>query len=263
MTAVRSNADGGSTAKAAAAEPRSASESNSTELLEKENEELRRNSEYRSLFLSRLAHELRTPLTSILGFSEILLSQEKLTEAQRSFCERIQSSAQQLQAHLNQLSDLAKLESGQTKLSQDRISIAETIRDVLPALQRSADKKRLRLVCETAEDLPIVISDRARLRQLIYNALAYSVSRSPEAASVKARADASSGRVAITILDHGDPISDPARLGILTADDNSSTGELGLCIARQSMALLGGSICARNLETGVELRIELPIRWPT
>ena len=263
MTSARSNADGGSTAKAAEAAPRSASStSNSTELLQTENEELRRSSKYRSLFLSRLAHELRTPLTSILGFSEILLSQEKLTDAQRGFCERIQSSAQQLQAHLNQLSDLAKLESGQTKLSGDRISIAEMIRDALPALQRSAEKKRLKLVRETAEDLPIVISDRARVRQLIYNALAYAVSRSPEAARVEARAEASSGGVVITIVDSGDPISEPARVGILMADDNSSTGELGLCIARQNVELLGGSISARNLETGIELRIELPIRLP-
>lgn len=264
MTGTKSNADAGSTARAAAADPRSASSaSNANEALEKENKELRLNSDYRSLFLSRLAHELRTPLTSILGFSEILLGQEKLTDAQRSFCERIQSSAQQLQVHLNQLSDLAKLESGQTRLSQDRISIAETIRDVLPALQRSAEKKRLRLECETAEDLPVMFSDRARLRQLIYSALAYSVSRSPEAASVKARADAGSGRVVITILDQGEPISDPASVGILTADDNSSTGELGLCIARQNVGLMGGSISARNLERGVELRIELPIRRPT
>ena len=263
MTAARSNADGGSTAKAAEVAPRSASSaSNSTELLQKENEELRRNNKYRSLFLSRLAHELRTPLTSILGFSEILLSQEKLSDAQRSFCERIQSSAQQLQAHLNQLSDLAKLESGQTKLSQDRISIAETIRDVLPALQRSAEKKRLKLVGGTAEDLPIVISDRARVRQLIYNALAYAVSRSPEGAAVKAQAEAAAAAIVVTIVDSGDPISEPARIGILAADDNSSTGELGLCIARQNVALLGGSISARNLETGVELRIELPIRLP-
>src|SRR5437588_4781235 len=142
MTSARSNADGGSTAKAAEAAPRSASStSNSTELLQTENEELRRNAQYRSLFLSRLAHELRTPLTSILGFSEILLGQEKLTDAQRGFCERIQSSAKQLQAHLNQLSDLAKLESGQTKPAHDKISIAETLRDTLPALARSAEKK--------------------------------------------------------------------------------------------------------------------------
>ena len=262
MTATKSNADRGSAATTAGAPPRSASAKSESAELQKENEELRRNSHYRSLFLSRLAHELRTPLTSILGFSEIMLSQEKLTEAQRGFCERIQSSAQQLQAHLNQLSDLAKLESRQTKLSEEKISVAETLREVLPALARARDKKRLKLLCEVPEDLPVLISDRARVRQLIYNALAYSISRSPEGKTVEAKVEAKPDALVITILDGGDPISNPPSVGLLTVDDNSSTGELGLSIARQNVELLGGSMRARNLETGAELQIELPIRLP-
>jgi signal transduction histidine kinase len=259
---ANTKSESGSAVKAADLSKPASTENDATEVLQKENEDLRRTSQYRSLFLSRLAHELRTPLTSILGFSEIMLSHEKLTEAQRGFCERIQSSAQQLQAHLNQLSDLAKLESGQTKLSQDRVSLAETLRDVMPALQRSAEKKRLKLTCETSENLPVVISDRARVRQLIYNSLAYAVSRSPEGAAVTAKADADGDRIMITITDAGDPISDPSRLGILSPDDNSNTGELGLSIARQNVELLGGSITGRNVEAGVELRIELPIHLP-
>ena len=196
-----------------------------------------------------------------MGFAEILLAHEKLTDAQRGFCERIQSSAKQLQAHLNQLSDLAKLESGQTKLTQDKISITETLRDTLPALARSAEKKGLKLRCDAPEDL-VVVSDHARVRQLIYNALAYAVSRGPDATTVKAKAEANSSGVLITIVDEGDPISDPAGVGILTADDSSSTSELGLSLARQSIEMLGGSISARNLESGVEIRIELPISLP-
>jgi signal transduction histidine kinase len=256
MAATKSKAKreiaGGATATAS-------STATSAESLQQENAELRRNSQYRSLFLSRLAHELRTPLTSILGFSEIMLSQEKLTPAQRGFCERIQSSAHQLQSHVTQLSDLAKLESGQTGLSIDNISVTEILHDILPALARSAEKKRLKLVCESADDLPRLSSDRPRVRQLIYNALAFSVSRSPEGERVIAKAEGNSAGVVITIVDGGDAIPDPSRIGILTADDNSAnTGELGLSIARQNAEILGGSISARNLERGVELRIELP-----
>lgn len=60
--------------------------------------------------MAHLGHELRTPLTSILGFSEILLSQEQLTDAQRNFCERIQNSAQQLQRTLNHMADLSRMD---------------------------------------------------------------------------------------------------------------------------------------------------------
>jgi|SRR5215831_11315805 len=78
--------------------------------LKAQNRELLDLTEWRSTSMAHLAHELRTPLTSILGFSEILLSQEELTEAQRNFCERIQNSAQQLQRTLNDLSELSRVE---------------------------------------------------------------------------------------------------------------------------------------------------------
>lgn len=76
--------------------------------LEGENLKLRSLAEHHSASISHLAHELRTPLTSILGFAEIMLSQEELTDAQRNFCERIQNSAHQLQRSLNQLSELSR-----------------------------------------------------------------------------------------------------------------------------------------------------------
>jgi len=79
--------------------------------LKEENQKLHDLAQWRSASLAHLAHELRTPLTSILGFSEILLSQEELTDAQRNFCERIQSSAQQLQRTLNDLAELSRSEA--------------------------------------------------------------------------------------------------------------------------------------------------------
>ena len=266
MAQTHSDADGASAAKATEASRRSDTgfaKKADFETLQNQVRELQQTTKYRSLFLARLAHELRTPLTSILGFSEIMLSQEKLTDAQRGFCERIQSSAHQLQSSLNQLSDLARLEAGQTKLSEEKIAIGETLRDVLPALARSAEKRRVRLRSEADGDLPSVISDRARVRLVIYNLLAHAISRSPEDAIVMAEAKAVPDGVAISITDVGDPIADPARIGILDADDNSSTGELGLSIARQNVEILGGSITASNGEGEVQLTFTLPLRPAT
>jgi len=79
--------------------------------LKAQNTELLDLTEWRSASMAHLAHELRTPLTSILGFSEILLSQEELTDSQRNFCERIQNSAQQLQRTLTELSELSRAEA--------------------------------------------------------------------------------------------------------------------------------------------------------
>lgn len=258
MSQAKQPAESGSTAKAVEAPPRPTRDD--LEVLQKQIRELQQATQYRSLFLSRLAHELRTPLTSILGFSEILLSQEKLTDAQRGFCQRIQSSAQQLQSSVNQLSDLARLEAGQTKLSEDNIALGETLRDVMPACARSAEKKRVRLSVTVEDDLPVMISDRARIRVVIYNLLTNAISRSPGGGMVKAEARVIAGGVAISITDAGDPIDDPSRIGILEADDNSSSGELVLSIARQNVEILGGEIRARNADGEVEVTVTLPLR---
>ena len=263
MAQTHADAEGGSVAKAAEPSPRldtGVAKKADLETLQQQIRELQRTTKYRSLFLARLAHELRTPLTSIMGFSEILLSQEKLTDAQRGFCERIQSSASQLQSSLNQLSDLARLEAGESKLAQEEIALGETLRDVLPALARAADKRRVKLRSAAPDDLPIVISDRARVRLVIYNLLVHAISRSPEGAVVVAEAKALPDGVAITITDAGDPIAAPERIGILDADDNSNTGELGLSIARQNVEILGGSITASNRDGEVQLTFSLPLR---
>src|SRR5574341_14392 len=264
MAPSKPKADPGSATKVATPRPRPAPvDRENIEALGMENDQLRHHSQYRSQFLSRLAHELRTPLTSILGFSEILLSQEKLTDAQRGFCERIQSSAQQLQASLNQLSDLARLEYPQAKLSPEKISIAEILREVGPALTRSLEKRRGKLSYNASDNLPRIVSDRARVRLVIYNVLAYAISRSADGATVYADASAAPHGVSISVRDSGDPLADTSRIGVLDEDDNSSTGELGLSIACQNSQILGGRISARNLEGEVELRIDLPNSPPT
>jgi signal transduction histidine kinase len=81
-----------------------------TDRLKEQNQQLLDLTEWRSASIAHFAHELRTPLTSILGFSEILLSQEELTDSQRNFCERIQNSAHQLQRTLSELAELSRTE---------------------------------------------------------------------------------------------------------------------------------------------------------
>src|SRR2546423_11853746 len=120
--------------------------------LEEQNRKLQQVAEYRSAFLARLAHELRTPLTSILGFSEILLTHEELTETQRGFCERIQNSAHQLQGSLSQLSDLSRLEAGQSELHIEEFSIEDLLREACQGLARQAQKQNAEIRCEVGDD---------------------------------------------------------------------------------------------------------------
>src|SRR5215510_13452552 len=177
--------------------------------LEEANRELRRVSHYRSLFLARMSHELRTPLTSILGFSEILLDQEELTESQRRFCQKVQDSGFQLQASLNQLVDLSRIEAGQTEVFFQEFSLRETVRESCAAAARMAQKQQVKIESEVAPEITTIVSDHGKLRQTIFNFIAWAVSRSPSGETVKVRVDIDDqGVLSIRIVDNGEPRAD-------------------------------------------------------
>src|SRR6185503_13053644 len=160
-----------------------------TEELEEANRELRRVSHYRSLFLARMSHELRTPLTSILGFSEILLDQEELTDTQRRFCQKVQDSGFQLQASLNQLVDLSRIEAGQTEVFLQEFSLRETLRESCAAAARMAQKQQVKIDYELTPQITTIVTDQGKLRQTLFNFIAWAVSRSPAGESVKVNVD--------------------------------------------------------------------------
>jgi two-component system sensor histidine kinase BarA len=232
--------------------------------LENANRELRRVSRYRSLFLARMSHELRTPLTSILGFAEILLDQEDLTEPQRRFCQKIQDSGLRLQASLNQLVDLSRLEAGQTDLFLHEFSLRETLREVCGSLTRLAEKQEVVIDCRTPPDLGNIVSDEGKLRQVLYNFLAHAIGRSPAGArvEVEVRAEGDEGLL-IVIGDEGPPPEDPEHIfDAVDVDAPSESGtnmnELGLVIARRLLDALSGGVSLTQHPDGLEVRLTLP-----
>ncbi|HEX8475013.1 MAG TPA: HAMP domain-containing sensor histidine kinase [Pyrinomonadaceae bacterium] len=235
--------------------------------LEEANLELRRVNRYRSLFLARMSHELRTPLTSILGFAEILLDQERLTDPQRRFCEKIQGSGLQLQTSLNQLVDLSRLEAGQTELFLHEFSLRETLRESCAAVGRLAQKQEVKVECCTAPELGSIVSDEGKLRQVLYNFLAHAIGRSPTGAHVKVRVGVEpSTRFRIEITDEGEPLLDPAHIFDpvdLDAPNERGTNmnELGLVIAHRLLGVLGGNIkLDSGAKQGLTVHLELPAR---
>jgi signal transduction histidine kinase len=235
--------------------------------LEEANRELQRVGRYRSLFLARMSHELRTPLTSILGFAEILLDQEDLEGPQRRFCEKIQSSGFQLQASLNQLVDLSRLEAGQTELFLHEFSLRETLRESCAAVARLAQKQSVKLDCTTAPELGGIVSDEGKLRQVLYNFLAFAIGRSPAGGHVEVYAAPDEGdRIRVEIKDGGEPLTDQAHLfDPVDIDAPSERGtnmnELGLVIAHRLLHVLGGSVTLHEGDpTGLSVRLSFPAR---
>src|SRR6266576_2167626 len=183
-----------------------------TVALEEANRELRHVSHYRSLFLARMSHELRTPLTSIMGFTEILLDQEKLTPPQERFCRKIQNSGMQLLTSLNQLVDLSRLEVGPAEIFLQEFSFQETLRETCAAVSRQAQKREIEIECNLEPEITTIVSDQGRLRQVLYTFLAWAVGRSREGQRVKINARLMDGALLqMQIEDEGEPIKDMSR----------------------------------------------------
>ncbi len=231
--------------------------------LEEANRELRHVSHYRSLFLARMSHELRTPLTSILGFTEILLDQEKLTEAQTRFCRKIQNSGIQLLTSLNQLVDLSRLEVGPSELFLQEFSLRETLRETCAAVERLAKKHAVKLEYDLAPNITTIVSDQGRLRQILYTFLAWAVSRSTEGKLVTAYAELLDGQyLTVQIDDEGQPIRDMSR--VFDPEETPRAGktdlnELGIIVGRRLLEVMKGTVTLQNRESGgVCTIIQLP-----
>ena len=232
--------------------------------LEDANRELRRLSHYRSLFLARMSHELRTPLTSILGFSEILLDQEELTDTQRRFCQKVQDSGFQLQASLNQLVDLSRLEAGQTEVFLQEFSLRETLRESCAAAARMAQKREVKIEYELAPEITTIVSDQGKFRQIVFNFIAWAVGRSPIGDAVKITATLNQpAHLQLEITDNGEPVPEMERLfdPESSGADDPNINHLGIIIARRMLELLEGSVSIKNCEPqGIVVTIQLPAK---
>lgn len=237
-----------------------------TVALEEANRELRHVSHYRSLFLARMSHELRTPLTSIMGFTEILLDQEKLTEPQRRFCQKIQNSGTQLLTSLNQLVDLSRLEVGPAELFLQEFSLPEALREACAAVDRSAQKQEVSLEYVVAPELTTIVSDRGRLRQILYTFLAWAVSRSKSGQSVSTFVEVDGPFLRVQIDDDGEPVKDLLRLfdpEETPRDGRTDLNALGIIIGRRLLEVMKGTVTLQNRESGgLRTLIQLPVGQP-
>jgi two-component system sensor histidine kinase BarA len=232
--------------------------------LEDANRQLRRVSHYRSLFLARMSHELRTPLTSILGFSEILLEQEKLTAVQSRFCKKIQDSGLQLQTSLNQLVDLSRLEGEQPDIFLQEFSVREVLRESCAAVARPAHMNQVVLEYDLAREVTTVVSDQGKLRQILYNFIGWAVSRS-SSGQVSVYADLIDATlIRIRIDDSGEHLADLS--GVFDPEElpggrEATVNELGIIISHRLIDIISGNVTLQNRDDGgLRVLIQLPAR---
>jgi signal transduction histidine kinase len=233
-------------------------------------------------FLATMSHELRTPLNSILGFSDVLGGAANLTEKQARFVANIQKSGRDLMALINDLLDLAKIESGKMEVQPSEFLVSDVIERQTAALAPMAEKKNIELTSEAARDLPRVWQDAGKLQQILNNLMSNAVKFTPEGGRVRV-----TGRLA-DVDGHAPPqfelVVEDTGIGIPLEDQDtifekfrqgrSAPGQrdtmtreyggtgLGLSIVMELTKLLGGEVFLESeFGKGSAFTVRLPVRY--
>jgi signal transduction histidine kinase len=214
--------------------------------------ELEKANRAKSQFLANMSHELRTPLNAIIGFSALLAEgvPGPLTAKQRRHVGHIQTSGQHLLAVINDILDLSKVEAGKMTLTLQPVDLGQVVQESLTLVRGEAAAKGLRLEAAVPADLPPVLADRIRLKQILSNLLSNAVKFTPEAGAVTVGARAAEEGLAIWVQDTGVGIApeDQERIFREFEQADNSLGRqhqgagLGLALTRKLVELHGGRV---------------------
>jgi protein-histidine pros-kinase len=225
-------------------------------------------------FLASMSHELRTPLNAILGFTGTLLMElpGTLNDEQTTQLRTVQRSGRHLLSLINDLLDLARIQSGKMQFEYEPIDCHELLEEVAAGLRPLADEKGIALEVIAGEDRLELRSDRRALSQILIN-LANNAIKFTDEGSVHLKfSQALAGKVPVTrfgVTDtgHGIKTEDQERLfaafeQIGDSDGGLSEGTgLGLYICQTLAPLIGGSITFES-ELGVGSTFALDVGWP-
>ena len=254
-----------------------------TDALRMANEELRSTNDalaqanrLKSEFLANMSHELRTPLNAIIGFSELLTDQVfgPLNDKQSRYVENVLTSGRHLLNLINEILDLAKVESGKMELNLEPFSPEASITDVTNMVRPLADKKSLTLRMESVQPLGLVVADPKRVKQILYNLLSNAIKFTPEDGTVTVRTNLTPPgptpkwwEVAVHDTGIGIAPNDQARIfnefeqvDGTHAREFAGTG-LGLALTRRLIEMHGGTLSLESiLGEGSTFTMQIPLK---
>ncbi|MEI8028798.1 MAG: PAS domain S-box protein [Comamonadaceae bacterium] len=209
----------------------------------------------KSEFLSSMSHELRSPLNAILGFAQLMESGTPLpTPTQKSSINQILQAGWYLLELINEILDLALIESGKLSLSMEPISLLEVLHDCQAMIEPQAQKSGVRMTFPDSDSHYFVNADRTRVKQVLINLLSNAIKYNRAGGSVEVTVSAiTEGRLHINVRDTGEGLSKEKlaqlfqpfnRLG-QEAGEEEGTG-IGLVVSKRLIELMGGEIGAES-----------------
>jgi Na+/proline symporter/nitrogen-specific signal transduction histidine kinase len=234
------------------------------------NERLQELDRMKDDFVSTVSHELRTPLTSIRALAEILADNPDTPEVKRQrFVGIILKETERLTRLINQMLDLAKIESGRAEWRAEALDVGELVHEAEGSVDALYREKGVRLETELPDELPAVRADRDRLMQVVLNLLSNAVKFcARDRGVVRVRLIAEADRVQVDVIDNGVGIAPEhherifekfRQVGDTLTDRPQGTG-LGLPISRQIVRHLGGELWVESdVGRGATFSFTLPV----
>jgi PAS domain S-box-containing protein len=205
----------------------------------------------KSDFLSAMSHELRTPLNAILGFAQLMETGAPLpTPGQQDSIEQILQAGWYLLALINEVLDLALIESGKLSLSLEPMSLSELLSDCQAMIEPQAQRSGIQVQFPALEQPWLVRADRTRVKQVLVNLLSNAIKYNRVGGRVDLRCNSiTAGRIRISVQDTGEGLATDKldqlfqpfnRLG-QEAGAQEGTG-IGLVVSKRLVEMMGGTI---------------------
>lgn len=244
-----------------------------TRELQEANRKLEVVSQHKSEFLANMSHELRTPMNAIIGFTRLVMRRSKEVLAPRQYenLEKILVSAEHLLSLINDILDLAKVEAGRIEVYPVEFALEPIVAECLHTVEPMLKSEHIRLVQEVEADLPTLVTDGDKVRQILMNLLS-NAAKFTHTGTITVSARCHNGVLAMAVTDTGIGIPEEAlervfeefhQVDTSTTREYGGTG-LGLAISRHLARLLGGDIAVQStVGVGSTFAVMLPQHYPS
>ena len=224
----------------------------------------------KNTFLANISHELRTPLNAIIGFSE-MMKHEIFGPLEptnyRNYVDDIHESGMHLLELINDILDMSKAEAGMTELTASRVDVADAVRTCVRMMNRRAQSGGLTIVEDLPADLPPLLADERRLRQIVLNLLSNAVKFTDDGGQVSVSLRSGDDGFVISVADTGIGMSPEDMVRVMEpfvqADTRLSRkyegSGLGLPLARSLTEAHGGTLSMDSqLGKGTVITVTFP-----
>jgi PAS domain S-box-containing protein len=212
----------------------------------------------KSTFLSSMSHEIRTPLNAILGFSELMQGDNKLSKEHKNWLRTINRSGEHLLALINDILEISRIEAGRIEFNPSCFDLNALFRDIEAMFKIKTDAKNLSLLFEYSIEVPkYIVTDESKLRQIIINLVGNAAKFTKEggiALRARTKQENDKMRLEVEVEDTGPGIAEKDFDKLFQKFWQNETGireggtGLGLAISRQYARIMGGEISVKSEE---------------